>query len=53
MYSLICRCFFVICADEVALDSEARVTPLKIEKKKLHNELVSVKGDYTGYCLRD
>jgi hypothetical protein len=37
--------------DEVALDSESRVTPLKKEKKKLFNELVSVKGDYADYCL--
>lgn len=32
-------------ADEVALDSESRVTPLKKEKKKLFNDLVSAKGD--------
>ncbi|KAG0578552.1 hypothetical protein M758_4G028600 [Ceratodon purpureus] len=35
--------------DEVALDSESRVTPLKKEKKKLFNELVSVKGNVRVY----
>lgn len=51
MYSLplTSGCYFFF-ADEVALDSESRVTPLKNEKKKLFNELVSVKGDYAGYC---
>ena len=27
------------------------MTPLKKEKKKLFNELVSVKGDYADYCF--
>lgn len=39
-------------ADEVALDSESRITPLKNEKKKLFNDLVSVKGYYAGYSKR-
>lgn len=33
-------------ADDVALESESRVIPLKKEKKKLFNDLVSAKGDY-------
>jgi hypothetical protein len=35
-------------ADEAALDSESRIIPFKKEKKKLFNDLVSAKGDYTG-----
>ena len=33
-----------LCADDVALDSESRVAPLKKEKKKLFNDLLAVKG---------
>ncbi len=31
-------------ADQVALDSEARVTPLRKQKKRLFNDLLAVKG---------
>ncbi|KAG0628922.1 hypothetical protein M758_1G062800 [Ceratodon purpureus] len=36
--------------DEVALDSESRIAPLKYEKKKLFNDLVSAKGNVRVFC---
>ncbi|XP_024370737.1 kinesin-like protein KIN-14A isoform X3 [Physcomitrium patens] len=36
--------------DDVALESESRVIPLKKEKKKLFNDLVSAKGNIRVYC---
>jgi len=36
--------------DQVALDSEARVTPLRKQKKRLFNDLLAVKGNVRVFC---
>lgn len=40
-----------LCADDVALDSESRVAPLKKEKKRLFNNLLAVKGRISASFL--
>lgn len=36
--------------DQVALESEARISPLIIEKKRLYNDLLTSKGNVKVYC---
>ncbi|KAF5201284.1 Kinesin-like protein kin-14l [Thalictrum thalictroides] len=36
--------------DQVALESEARISPLIVEKKRLYNDLLTAKGNVKVYC---
>ncbi|OUZ99796.1 Kinesin [Macleaya cordata] len=36
--------------DQVALETEARISPLIVEKKRLYNDLLTAKGNVKVYC---